>query len=500
MDKIDPNNRSRRSKPSDHDEKQNLKYSPHAFDPVHHISTAAPDLRPRLPTPLNQISSRRGSSRKEEKRPSPPRAEPAQPSPTLPIPERPVCLVRGSLYIEDYIQVSTLPISGETVTSTAATTTIGGKGAIQAVAISRAGQRVELLGGIGRDGDFIPKFLSSLGVGTVRCRNPVGLPNDISILSGRKIVQYTPTGSNVSTIIPGANIYSLDPAKDAIVPPITHLLLQNEIELRVTLEYIEMAHSRDIPVILNLSPLPPDDALRDFPWQRISYLILTDNEAETLVTTLKRLSGKKLPPSRPPPLCPDARLDAGLIPPIPKQPHATLSSLTHWPPLAQTGIIISSSEEGGGAVAVFPAACSPGAQIFYHPAAPHNLASPSRGKAEHSGSVDTIAGYFVAGLMEFALFDRWKLDDVAWHRILEKAVIASSMTHVSFPPLDTLPINSIPHFHEVHEAMERVQNFYKRELELAAPASSHHPSPSTSKRRSVPMDKSGSSTSHKIRQ
>src|SRR5205823_5951928 len=112
---------------------------------------------------------------------------------TQPVLERPVCLVRAAIYIQDYIQgqhpcpslsmglffiffetVSEILRDRETVTCASALTTLGGKGVLQAISISRAGQRVELAGALGRDGDYIPAFLASVGVGTRGCGYPTG--------------------------------------------------------------------------------------------------------------------------------------------------------------------------------------------------------------------------------------------------------------------------------------------------------------------------------------
>lgn len=71
------------------------------------------------------------------------------------------------------LSVSALVATGESITSMSSMTSVGGKGVIQAIGVSRAGQRVELLGAVGRDGEFIPRYLSSFGVGTGGCTNPV---------------------------------------------------------------------------------------------------------------------------------------------------------------------------------------------------------------------------------------------------------------------------------------------------------------------------------------
>lgn len=52
------------------------------------------------------------------------------------------------------------------------TSALAGKGVLQAIAISRAGQRAELAGAIGADGETIPTYLTTFGIGTLKCRKP----------------------------------------------------------------------------------------------------------------------------------------------------------------------------------------------------------------------------------------------------------------------------------------------------------------------------------------
>lgn len=66
--------------------------------------------------------------------------------------------------------VPSLVSSGETVTSNNTISSLGGKGLLQAIAIARAGQRVELMSSIGPDGASIPQYVASFGVGSRACR------------------------------------------------------------------------------------------------------------------------------------------------------------------------------------------------------------------------------------------------------------------------------------------------------------------------------------------
>ena len=70
---------------------------------------------------------------------------------------------------------------GETVISDSSISSLGGKGLIQAIAIARAGQKIELVCGIGPDGATIPAFVDSFGVGSRACRTVAARSNSVGI-------------------------------------------------------------------------------------------------------------------------------------------------------------------------------------------------------------------------------------------------------------------------------------------------------------------------------
>lgn len=234
-----------------------------------------------------------------------------------------------------------------------------------------------------------------------------------------------------------------DTASEALYPPITHLVLQNEIGAEITLEYINVAHERRIPIILNPSPLPFDDDLRRFPWEKVTYLVISEDDAETLVNGLglgnadtaissrrhgsrSSSSGDAAGPSRAtggrqssPPLI--TRFSGHNRPPS-KQAISTLRALMTWRSLATTGIVMKLNSPGGGILAALPAATGEEAKVYYEPAPLPEIASRLRRDdtiTTGQGSVDTVLGYFVAGLMEFSLVN--PISEEIWKGILEKA-------------------------------------------------------------------------------
>jgi hypothetical protein len=235
------------------------------------------------------------------------------------------------------------------------------------------------------------------------------------------------------------------------------------------------------------SPYTLATLVRDFPWHKISYLVLDAYDAAALVRTLEERKVRLCPPRvgveddadgeggdsagerSPtqdffPSIAIDERLEAGLIPPVPKKHLKTLRALISWPPIFHVGIVLCispkfSSRKGAGntgtggnedfpgVLAVLPAARGVKSKIFWEPAPPEPISRiilseflhqatlqatttthfhGDGGGSLRTGSLDTALGYFVAGLMEFALFDRMDLDEVAWRSILEKAVMVGS--------------------------------------------------------------------------
>ena len=242
----------------------------------------------------------------------------------------------------------------------------------------------------------------------------------------------------------------------------------------------------------------------DFPWHKISYLVVDALEAARFVKMLEDRQVRLCAPgfrvkeecgqdceegasdieksptqSNFPPLANDERLQAGVIPPVPKKHLKTLYALMSWPPLFHIGIVLYVStsrstiqtddgddededESSPGVLAVLPSVRSPKSKLFWEPVPPlqisrlvlaeylppcafdlpKHVASTGSGQGQsergptaclrvrkeiRTGSIDSVVGYFVAGLMEFALFDRENLDWAVWKGILEKAVMVSAL-------------------------------------------------------------------------
>ncbi|KAJ7489193.1 Ribokinase-like protein [Mycena latifolia] len=187
------------------------------------------------------------------------------------------CLVRGSINIDEFFQVKDIVRPGETISSDHLVKRPGGKGANQAVAVARAGAIVDLVGAVGQDGLWVRDELRESGVGV----------EAVSIAEeniGRAIIQVTDLGENSIILFKGANYATLPP--HAIHPDTTHIVLQNEIPLSHSIEYLARASAK-ISTIFNPSPMPTAAELKVFPWHQLTWLIVNSGEALDLCKALE---------------------------------------------------------------------------------------------------------------------------------------------------------------------------------------------------------------------
>ncbi|KAH9996251.1 Ribokinase-like protein [Russula vinacea] len=271
---------------------------------------------------------------------------------------RPIPDIDEFFYVQDVVR------PGQTISSTKFERRAGGKGANQAVAVARAGGDVSLVGAVGEDGTWLVRNLEGYGVSTA----------DISVVqevTGRAIIQLTPQGENCIILHKGANfaLPDLPNDTDRHLTGVSHLLLQNEIPWASTLAYLEHAHARGIVTIFNPSPMPASTQLHAFPWAALSWLIVNEDEADSLHRVIVPVNW------------PD---DNNLW-----LAFATLNHLRHGGHLTSTSVVCTL-----GAAGVMASICGL-KDVLYLPAA--TLEGDVR---DTTGAGDCLTGYFVAGLME----------------------------------------------------------------------------------------------------
>lgn len=107
----------------------------------------------------------------------------------------------GSINIDATFNVDSFPQAGKTVKISQATTSLGGKGANQAVGAAKLGQDVTLIGKIGNDADsaFILDILNQENIATQGISRDPGLP------TGKAYIYTDRSGESAITIIEGSN-------------------------------------------------------------------------------------------------------------------------------------------------------------------------------------------------------------------------------------------------------------------------------------------------------
>lgn len=197
-------------------------------------------------------------------------------------------LVVGSLNMDTTLTVDHLPEPGETILATKIETSRGGKGQNQAVAMSRLGSRVRMIGAVGKDekGSEILKGLEYEGIdakGIIKTDSPTGIAS----------IYLDINGNNSIVVYPGANfaIKQEDIENNLeMFEGVKYCVMQLETPLEVIYRTLEICKEKDIITVLNPAPVNMDfdERYLDF----IDYLI--PNETELSLLTGEELSGSNI--------------------------------------------------------------------------------------------------------------------------------------------------------------------------------------------------------------
>ena len=183
-----------------------------------------------------------------------------------------------------------------------------------------------------------------------------------------------------------ANHIELSPPTPDSLEGFTHLLLQNEIPFKSTMEYLSAAHALGIVTIMNPSPLPTAEQTRKFPWEKLTWLIVNEGEARDLVASVGNPQTVDMVelvlPSE------GAPGDETAI----RSAHAVGSKLINHPTFKDVNVICTLGSVG--LVAFASLARDGGKKAFYLPSA--KLDGPV---VDTTGAGDCFTGYFVSGLM-----------------------------------------------------------------------------------------------------
>ena len=161
--------------------------------------------------------------------------------------------VFGSINMDLAVKVPYLPKRGETLAGHSFLTTPGGKGANQAVALSKLGVETALIGRVGND-DFGHRLRQDLADNGVHVE---AISIDKQASTGIAIITVEESGENEIIIVAGANekIDDSDLNKlEKLLANSSYLLLQLEIPLVAVVQAIKIAQKFNISVILDPAP------------------------------------------------------------------------------------------------------------------------------------------------------------------------------------------------------------------------------------------------------
>ncbi|HLD95037.1 MAG TPA: ribokinase [Alphaproteobacteria bacterium] len=183
--------------------------------------------------------------------------------------------VFGSLNIDLFFRVNSLPKKGETLLAQSFHTSYGGKGANQAMAAFRFGSEVNLFGAVGDD-EFGRLYLAYLEAERFST-------NGIWVVdqpTGTASITMSAHGDHTIVVASGANLSAK--AQDvplSILGEDVYVLLQMETNLLENWKLLQRAKQKGCKTIVNLAPytqLTPD-VLR-----QIDYLVVNETEGASL--------------------------------------------------------------------------------------------------------------------------------------------------------------------------------------------------------------------------
>lgn len=187
-------------------------------------------------------------------------------------------VVVGSINIDYTVRADALPRPGETVRGTELQVAFGGKGANQAVAVSRLGRRVGLIGRVGDDavGYEVLEGLRGAGVDVERVAPEPHLP------TGAALITVDPQGQKQITFAPGANArVTVEDVRSAAgrIRAAKALVVQLEIPLEPVIEALRIAHTAGVMTVLDPAPAL---LLSDEVYQLVDAIKPNAHEAEAL--------------------------------------------------------------------------------------------------------------------------------------------------------------------------------------------------------------------------
>lgn len=187
-------------------------------------------------------------------------------------------LVIGSFMTDLVFKTSKMPVTGETLIAEKYEKYTGGKGANQAVAASRLGGNVEMIGKLGKD-EFGEEHIEKLKEEHIEYQS---IMFDDESRTGVGNVTIDKNGNNKILIVPGANLKIVEEEiikNEHIIKSSDIIVLQLEIPINVVYKCIELAYKYGKTIILN--PAPAQEIDKNIA-HKVDYIIPNETEAEVL--------------------------------------------------------------------------------------------------------------------------------------------------------------------------------------------------------------------------
>ncbi|WP_331375297.1 ribokinase [Sinorhizobium chiapasense] len=185
----------------------------------------------------------------------------------------------GSINVDLIFTVHEMPQAGQTLLATGFRTEAGGKGANQAVAASRDGATVVMVGAVGEDamaGTALQNLQGAADLSRV-ARAPVW--------TGCASILIDARGRNMIAVAPGANlIASSDTIDEALLEEASIVLMQMENDVSQTEKLVRRTKETSARSILNLAPAFPLDPET---LSLCDLIVVNEDEAEALAVWLR---------------------------------------------------------------------------------------------------------------------------------------------------------------------------------------------------------------------
>lgn len=187
-------------------------------------------------------------------------------------------IVIGSMNLDFVARVKSFPRIGETIIGIDFMQIPGGKGANQAVAITKLGEEINFISAVGDDSSG-KTLLDNLNANGIKTNNILVRKG---VTTGIAIINVEDSGQNQIIIIPGANgtlnVEDISKVKDLLINS-RLIVLQLEIPFQTVRFIINIANANQIPVLLNLSPVTQEaNTIID----SVDYLILNEVESSEI--------------------------------------------------------------------------------------------------------------------------------------------------------------------------------------------------------------------------